>query len=136
MKLSSQIGFFYWATGALPTRFGFPPDFGRCVVIGPDPRDAANPRAIEAEAERRRRLNVRNRRQRDLYGPAHRRRRRLFAQRLERGELIVCPRCNQPVGPDQHWDLGHDDFNPSIERPEHRGCNRAAPNRLHTSRDW
>jgi hypothetical protein len=41
-----------------------------------------------------------------------------------------------PTGPDQHWDLGHDDLNPSMERPEHRACNRAAPNRLLTSREW
>jgi len=78
---------------------------------------------------------ARNRRQRELYGPAHRRRRRQFAQRTERGEEIVCPRCDQ-VGPDQRWDLGHDDTNPAIERAEHRACNRAAPNRLQTSRDW
>jgi len=36
----------------------------------------------------------------------------------------------------QQWDLGHDDYNPAIERPEHRECNRAAPNRLLTSREW
>jgi len=24
-------------------------------------------------------------------------------------------------------DLRHDDWNPTIERPEHRSCNRAAP---------
>jgi len=35
---------------------------------------------------------------------------------------------------DQDWDLGHDDLT-AIEVPEHRACNRAAPNRLVTSRD-
>jgi len=34
------------------------------------------------------------------------------------------------------WDLGHDDYGPQIERPEHRGCNHAAANRLKTSRVW
>jgi len=105
-------------------------------VIDPDSRDAAKSRGIELESERRRRLNLRNRRQRELYGPKHRRRRRQFAQRIERGELILCPRCNQVIGPDQRWDLGHDDYNPAIELPEHRECNRAAPNRLRHSREW
>jgi hypothetical protein len=105
-------------------------------VIDPDARDAAESRGIELESERRRRLNLRNRRQRELYGPKHRRRRRQFAQRIERGELILCPRCKNPIGPDQRWDLGHDDYNPEIERPEHRECNRAAPNRLSHSREW
>ena len=79
---------------------------------------------------------ARNRRQRELYGPKHRRRRRQFAQRIDRGEVVLCPRCKSPIGPDQHWDLGHDDHDPAIERPEHRECNRAAPNRLQTSREW
>jgi hypothetical protein len=101
-----------------------------------DSRATADSRAIEAEAAHRRKLNKRNKRQRELYGPKHLRRRREFARRIERGELIVCPRCNLPVGPDQLWDLGHDDYHPEIERPEHRECNRAAPNRLITSREW
>ncbi len=93
------------------------------------------PPIAEDAAERRRRL-MRNRRQRELYPPAHRRRRRQFAARIERGEEILCPRCLQPIGPDQFWDLGHDDYDPAIEQPEHRSCNRAAPNRLPTSREW
>jgi hypothetical protein len=32
--------------------------------------------------------------------------------------------------------LGHDDLNPAIEVPEDRACNRAAPSRLITSREW
>jgi len=103
-------GFFGRSEVFPPARFHFPPDFGGCVVIDRDSRDAAKSRAIEAEAEHRRKLNARNRRQRELYGPKHRRRRRQFAQRLERGELILCPRCNQVIGPDQRWDLGHDDY--------------------------
>jgi len=57
------------------------------------------------------------------------------ARRIERGEFPICPRCGLPIGPDQEWDLGHDDWNPRIERPEHRACNRAAANQLKTSRE-
>ncbi len=93
------------------------------------------PPIAEDAAERRRRL-VRNRKQRELYGPAHRRRRRQLALRIERGEEILCPRCSLPIGADQNFDLGHDDLDPAITRLEHRTCNRAAPNRLPTSREW
>jgi hypothetical protein len=61
---------------------------------------------------------------------------RQFARRLERGEEILCPRCVYVIGPVQQWDLGHDDIDPRIERPEHRECKRPAPNRLITSREW
>jgi hypothetical protein len=79
---------------------------------------------------------IRNRRQREMYGPAHNRRRKQFAKRIERGEEIRCPRCGDFVGPDQEWDLGHDDYNPALERPEHRACNRSAPNLQPHSRVW
>jgi hypothetical protein len=101
-------------------------------VTDPDSRDAVR---FEKEGVQSRKVIARNRRQRELYGPKHRRRRR-FAQRIERGEEILCPRCKSPIGPDQRWDLGHDDYNPELERPEHRECNRAAPNGLLTSREW
>ena len=29
-----------------------------------------------------------------------------------------------------------DDYDPNVERPEHRSCNRRAANELKTSRDW
>jgi hypothetical protein len=36
----------------------------------------------------------------------------------------VCWRCGKSVKPDSCWDLGHDDFDPSIHRGvEHRSCN-------------
>jgi hypothetical protein len=101
-----------------------------------DSRDLADSSAIERDHERRLLQAVHNRRQRELYGPRHHRRRREFARRLERGEVIVCPRCEMPIGPDQLWDLGHDDRDPSWSRPEHRVCNRAAANALKTSREW
>ena len=71
-----------------------------------------------------------------MYGPTHRRRRAQFSRRIERGEVLICPRCELPIGPDQLWDLGHDDYDPRIERPEHRLCNRRAANELKTSREW
>ena len=96
---------------------------------------------MERDHERRLRLALRNRRQRELYGPKHIRRRREFARRLERGEPIICPRCDDLIGPDQLWDLGHDDRDPSWTRPEHRSCNRATSGRrrampLRWSRRW
>ena len=90
---------------------------------------------IESHEQRRLRL-LRNKRQRELYGPTHRRRRREAARRIERGEFPICPRCGLGIGPDELWDLGHDDYDLRIERPEHRACNRAAANQLKTSRDW
>jgi hypothetical protein len=105
-------------------------------AIEADTRQRAESSAIERDHQRRLRLAIRNRRQRELYGPKHNRRRREFARRLERGELVICPRCEEPIGPDQLWDLGHDDRDPSRSRPEHRVCNRAAANALKTSREW
>ena len=91
--------------------------------------------AAMLNAERERARRVKNARQRSMYGPTHRRRRAQFARRIERGDVLICPRCLLPIGPDQHWDLGHDDHNPAIERPEHRECkgqHRVLPH----SREW
>jgi hypothetical protein len=104
-------------------------------VIDADSGERAKSAAM-VSAEREHKRLVRNAKQRQMYGPTHRRRRVQFARRIERGEVLICPRCGLPIGPDQKWDLGHDDWNPRIERPEHRTCNRAAPNRLLTSREW
>ena len=104
-------------------------------MIDGDSGGRAKSSEIESSEQRRKRM-VKNKRQREMWGPAHRRRRVQFARRIERGEVLICPRCGLPIGPDQDWDLGHDDWNPRIERPEHRTCNRAAPNRLLTSREW
>ena len=90
-----------------------------------DGRDAVRSSGIESVTERRRR-RVKNARSRQAYGPKHRKRRRGWARRIAPGEAPVCPRCQLPIGADQEWDLGHDDVNPDVERPEHRGCNRAA----------
>jgi hypothetical protein len=100
-----------------------------------DTRERAKSPAIESHERRRARL-ARNKRQRELYGQRHHRLRRQFARRIEAGDGPICPRCLRPVGPDDLWDLGHDDRNPRIERPEHRSCNRAAANALKVSRQW
>ena len=92
--------------------------------------------AAMENAARERARRVRNARQRSMYGPTHRRRRAKFARRIERGEFPICPRCGLGIGPDDLWDLGHDDIDLRIERPEHRACNRAAPNELRWSREW
>ena len=48
-----------------------------------------------------------------------------------------CARCGEPIGPDEPWDLGHDDYDRSrYSGPEHRAFIRGAPNRRQTSRDW
>jgi hypothetical protein len=101
-----------------------------------DPSESTRASVIEGDHEQRMRLALRNRRQRELYGPKHIRRRREFARKIERGELVICPRCEGEIGPDQLWDLGHDDRDPTWTRPEHRSCNRAAANALKTSREW
>ena len=101
-----------------------------------DARGGSKSSAIESDHERRMRLALRRRRERDLYGPKHIRRRRAFARRLERGEVFVCPRCEGEITVDSVWDLGHNDRDPSWTRPEHRSCNRASANELKTSREW
>jgi hypothetical protein len=41
------------------------------------------------------------------------------------------------IEPGTAWDLGHDDRDPRFHTgPEHASCNRAAPNRNKTSRQW
>jgi hypothetical protein len=37
---------------------------------------------------------------------------------IERGDFPICPRCGLGIGPDDLWDLGHDDYDPRIERPD------------------
>ena len=70
------------------------------------------------------------------YGVGHRQRRRVLAPIVAKG-LVDCARCGEPIEPGEPWDLGHDDFDRSrYLGPEHRRCNRAAPNQLRVSRDW
>ena len=55
------------------------------------------------------------------YGIAHQRLRKLWAVRVERGE-VACRRCGRLIRPGSLWDLGHDDFDrsPELCHPEHR----------------
>jgi hypothetical protein len=101
-----------------------------------DSGDLAHRSAIERDHERRMRLALHNRRQRELYGPKHHRRRREFARRLKRGEIFLCPRCDGEITHDSQWELGHSDRDPSRSFPEHRKCNCSAANALKTSREW
>lgn len=58
------------------------------------------------------------------YGHAHRRDRRLWATRVELGQ-VVCRRCGKRILAGHRWDLGHSDDG-SSSRPEHAYCNRRA----------
>jgi hypothetical protein len=79
------------------------------------------------------------------YGYAHQRRRRLWAPRVERGD-VQCSRCGELIVPGEPWDLGHDDDDRTVYTgPEHQACNRATagrpaapepPVRRWTSRAW
>ena len=97
---------------------------------------ADNSRSLPIDPGRANWLRLaRNAKQRERYGPKHLRRRRDFASRLEHGETILCFRCGAQIGPDQAWDLDHDDWDPSQSYPSHRWCNRDCPYRCVTSRE-
>lgn len=64
------------------------------------------------------------------YGAEHQRLRAAWQERIDDGELVLCPRCGEPVEPGMEWDLGHSDDRNSYSGPEHsRECNRAAGGR-------
>lgn len=74
------------------------------------------------------------------YGYAHQRQRKR-AERKVRAGLAYCWRCLAEgrseaeawIGPDDDWDLGHDDQDRTVYRgPEHRHCNRATASRRPT----
>ena len=51
--------------------------------------------------------------------------------------LVDCARCRELIEPGTPWDLGHSDRDPSLySGPEHACCNRTAPHRNNTSRQW
>lgn len=60
------------------------------------------------------------------YGHAHRRKRATIAARIDRGELILCVRCDQPITTSSALDLGHTDDRTAHSGPEHSHCNRSA----------
>jgi hypothetical protein len=85
-------------------------------MIDADSHEQAKSAAM-VNAERERKRLVKNARQRTMYGPTHRRRRAQFARRIERGELLICPRCVLPIGPDQLWDLATTTTTPTSSAP-------------------
>ena len=70
------------------------------------------------------------------YGREHRQIRRALEPSVVAG-LAACSRCGEPIEPGEPWDLGHDDFDRRFySGPEHARCNRGAPHRNRTSREW
>jgi len=62
--------------------------------------------------------------------------RAVFVPLVESG-LVDCARCGEAILPGTPWDLGHDDYQPTAYNgPEHAKCNRGAPHRNKTSRQW
>lgn len=86
------------------------------------------------------------------YGSAHRKLRQRHLAELKRNPGQPCPRCGQPMFPDQDLDLDHTDDRAGYQGLAHLPCNRAAgartanrnrarratpqPRTWTTSRDW
>jgi len=84
---------------------------------------------------RRHRKIARNRRDSKRYDADHRMKRDALDPLVQAG-LATCVRCGEPIEPGP-WDLGHDDVYPTLHTgPEHTWCNRGAPHRNKTSRQW
>lgn len=79
------------------------------------------------------------------YGSAHQRERAKWEAIVKRGDT-KCARCQEPIAPDQAWDLGHNDDRTGYNGPECVPCNRGAGARNATAvrmqrqqtvtRDW
>lgn len=81
------------------------------------------------------RRKLRNRRSNARYNGDHRMKRLALDPFVQAG-LATCVRCHEPIEPGP-WDLGHDDVHPHLHTgPEHTWCNRGAPHRNKTSRQW
>jgi len=90
---------------------------------------------MHADRPRSRRM-VRERLRSRRYDAGHRLTRALLAPFVSAG-LAACVRCGGPIDHGEPWDLGHDDLYPHLHSgPEHAACNRGAPNRNKTSRQW
>jgi hypothetical protein len=67
-------------------------------------------------------------------------RKRLALVPLVASGSVRCARCGELIAPDEPWDLGHVDGDPTrYQGPEHRRCNRAtAAHRVErkVSRQW
>jgi hypothetical protein len=81
-------------------------------------------------ADQRRRL--RNRK----YGRKSHHGLRARLQSVVAAGLANCARCGEVIDPGEPWDLGHDDRTGLHSGPEHASCNRSAPHKNKTSRQW
>lgn len=91
-----------------------------CPVISPDNRCPQHRREAE---------QTRGSRQSRGYNYKHERARAQWAPIVMRGG-VLCRRCQQPLDPDQPFDLGHDDTDRTLPAaPEHTTCNRATAGR-------
>ncbi|MFV8319925.1 hypothetical protein [Mycobacterium sp. 23] len=69
------------------------------------------------------------------YGWRHQKARQKLKPIVEAGQ-VVCWRCNEPIQPWEHWDLGHDDEHRDHYRgPEHSECNRGKRKRRGAARE-
>ncbi len=62
------------------------------------------------------------------YDTRHQAERERWRPTVEAGHAS-CARCNEPIAPDQPWDLGHTDDRTGWTGPECVPCNRAAGGR-------
>jgi hypothetical protein len=62
---------------------------------------------------------------RNGYGGTHQARRRQLAPLVASGRA-VCARCDEPIHPNEPWDLDHAPGKTGYLGPSHRSCNRAA----------
>jgi len=70
------------------------------------------------------------------YGSHHQLVRRELTALVASG-MATCARCGKPIKPDEPWDLDHDDIDRRIYiGASHASCNRGAPHRRVTSREW
>ena len=71
------------------------------------------------------------------YSTARHRLARAEAQAFVASGFAKCARCGEPIAPGENFDVGHDDRYPWLHTgPEHLKCNRGAPHRNDTSRQW
>jgi hypothetical protein len=61
------------------------------------------------------------------YGGKHQSLRQRWVRQVAAGG-VCCARCGEPIERVEPWDLGHDDFDRSIDSgPEHRACTARRP---------
>ena len=71
------------------------------------------------------------------YGTAHRRLRKQWARKVERGD-VECSRCGDPIDPRDTWDLDHRDGGGPLDYygPSHARCNRATSSHRVEREGW